>query len=100
MSENQPIDEPAASAEQPPDQRLYVVEDEWQAAVKQTSDRDRCYAQNPGEDFFHLILKGEIYLFRGHEKFCLSCATRHGLVTTDRLFWQNAPKKLGRERFV
>ncbi len=83
-----------------PDRRLYVVDDDWKAFVKTTSDRERCYSKFPGEDFFHLIMKGEIYIARGNEKYCLTCALRLGLVTTDRLHWQKTPRKLGREPFV
>lgn len=73
----------------PHDPRLYVVSPEgWEAKVKQGWEREYCYLQNPGEDYFHLITGGEIYLQRGSEKYCLACALRHGVLTTDRLKWQ------------
>ena len=72
-----------------PDRRLYVPLEGWQAHVKRGWEKEYCYAQNPGEDFFHLILSGEIYLQRDSEKYCLNCALRNGLVTGDRLYWQH-----------
>ena len=76
------------------DRRLYLSRPEgWEAKMKQGSEKEYCYAQNPGEDYFHLLLGGEIYVQRGDEKFCLNCAHRLGVVTTDRLHWQHVPQK-------
>lgn len=83
-------DPPADATNDVPDVRVYVTDArEWQARIKSDSERIYCYQKNPGEDFFHLIVSGEIYLARGEEKLCLRCAHRDGVVTTDRLFWQN-----------
>lgn len=72
------------------DVRLYVPDSEgWSAAVKQDSEKVYCYQKNPGEDYFHLILSGELYLVNGTEKLCLRCALRRGVVTHDRLYWQH-----------
>jgi len=72
-----------------PDIRIYVVDAQsWQARIKHDSDKIYCYQKNPGEEFFHLILNGEIYLTHGDEKYCLRCALRNEVVTSDRLFWQ------------
>jgi hypothetical protein len=77
------------SANEARDARLYVLSPEgWEARVKHTWDKEYCYAQNPGEDFFHLLLAGEVYLLRDNEKYCLSCALRRGIVTTNRVNWQ------------
>lgn len=77
-----------------PDVRLYVPDSEdWQARVKTDSEKIYCYQKNPGENYFHLILSGELYLVNGNEKLCLRCALRRGVVTTDRLFWQNRVRK-------
>lgn len=71
------------------DPRLYVPEPEgWEARLKRGWDKEYCYFQNPGDDFFHLLLSGEIYLQRGTEKVCLACAVRHGIATAERLNWQ------------
>jgi hypothetical protein len=34
----------------------------------------------PGQDFYHGLLDGEIFLQRGEQRFCLACAVRRGLV--------------------
>jgi hypothetical protein len=84
---------PAANVAPSPDVRLYVCHPEgWTAVVKQTSERMYCYQKNPGEDYFHLIVAGEIYLTFGEEKLCLNCAWRRGDVTQERLFWQHRRK--------
>jgi len=75
---------------EPCDRRLYLPEFEaWGIDVKQDSEREYCFRKNPGEEFFHLLLPGEIFLRKGDEKFCLSCAFQMDLLTGDRLFWQN-----------
>lgn len=78
-----------------PDTRLYLPDhDDWEVHIKRDSERFYCYAKLPGEDWFHLILNGELYVSRFHEKFCLRCALRLGFLTTDRLFWQHrVPKR-------
>lgn len=76
------------------DDRLYLPRREgWTAHVKSGWEKEYCYQKNPGEDYFHLLLSGEIYLQRGDEKYCLNCARRMGLVTSDRLYWQRRPRK-------
>ena len=78
-----------------PDTRLYIPDhSDWDVKIKRDSDRIYCYAKLPGQDYFHLILNGEIYLTRHHERYCLRCALRMNFVTLDRLFWQHrVPKK-------
>lgn len=74
------------------DERLFVLEHEgWTAAIKQEWTKEYCFGQNPGEDHYHLLLCGEIYLQRGTEKYCLNCASRHGFATHDRTYWQKGP---------
>ncbi len=71
------------------DRRLYVpVPEGWEVRIK-TGIQDYCQHRIPGEDGFHLILIGELYLQFGKEKVCLNCAYRHGVLTDDRLFWQH-----------
>ncbi|WP_397570266.1 hypothetical protein [Schlesneria sp. T3-172] len=73
-----------------PDHRLYVPDNEdWKAEIKRDSEKVYCYSKHPGQDWFHLILNGEIYVSRQHERYCLRCALRMGFLTDDRLFWQN-----------
>lgn len=83
--------QPAGQEVQPPepDYRLYVPDTQrWGVQVKRNSDNEYCYTANPGEDHFHLLLDGELYVERGFEKYCLNCAMRQGLITGDRLYWQ------------
>jgi hypothetical protein len=76
------------------DVRLYAPFPEgWQAQVKQGWDKQYCYYKHPGEDHFHVLVAGELYLQHGDEKVCLSCALRNGILTTDRLYWQHLPRK-------
>jgi hypothetical protein len=75
--------------------RLYVPEhDGWTAVIKHDWNKEYCFSQNPGDDHYHLMLSGEIYLQRGTEKYCLNCALRHGFVTRDRTFWQKGPSSV------
>ena len=86
---------PATRIDPIPDTRLYVPDHEdWDVHIKRDSERYFCYSKHPGEDWFHLILNGEIYVSHQHEKYCLRCALRMGSLTEDRLFWQHrVPKK-------
>jgi hypothetical protein len=71
------------------DTRIYVPEHQgWTAAIKHGWTKEYCFLQNPGEDFYHLLVSGEIYLQRGTEKYCLSCSLRHGFATRERSYWQ------------
>ena len=80
------------------DVRLYVPDpDGWSARVKQGWEKLYCFYKQPGQDFFHLLMSGEIYLQRGEEVVCLMCALRRGLVTTDRLNWQHRDRSRERE---
>jgi hypothetical protein len=76
-----------------PDIRLYLAQPEgWSAHVKHNWDKEYCFHKNPGEDFFHLLMHGEIYVQHEEEKYCLECALRNGIVTHDRLSWQKSSK--------
>ena len=78
-----------------PDTRLYVPDNEdWDVHIKRDSERMYCYSKHPGQDWFHLLLNGEIYVTRQHEKYCLRCALRMGFLTEDRLFWQHRVPKM------
>ena len=84
---DQPVDTAAADSA---DVRLYLPDpDGWTAKVKQGWEKLYCFYKQPGQDYFHLLMGGEIYLQRGEEVVCLMCALRRGLITTDRLNWQH-----------
>jgi hypothetical protein len=81
------------------DHRLYLpFSDDWQVRVHK-GIRTYCSFQNPGENWFHLLVDGELYLHSGEEKICLNCALRHGLLTTDRLYWQKGWGKPSSRQF-
>ncbi len=71
------------------DRRLYFpVREGWAVHVKTDGEKAYCYAKRTGEDFYHAIVRGELFVQRDHEKFCIECALQHGFLTSDRLFWQ------------
>lgn len=72
------------------DSRLYLPgwEAGWQVQLKTTWDREYCFAKNPGEEFYHLLMAGELYVQYDEEKFCLECARRRGVISEDRLHWK------------
>ncbi len=75
------------------DRRLYFPDSEgWEFRVK-SGPREYCSHRNPGEEWFHLLLDGELFLEFGEEKLCLNCAYRNGLLTDDRLFWQKGHRR-------
>ncbi|QDT16282.1 hypothetical protein [Alienimonas californiensis] len=75
------------------DGRLYVREmQNWKAVVKQDFAKLYCHAKMPGEDYYHLLTGGEIYLDDGESQLCLNCAVRTGVLTTDRQHWQREAK--------
>ncbi len=80
-------DEPVAPA-----RRLFLFERGWKVCVKTDSHREFCHAMAPGQNFYHRLLDGEIFLVRAEEKLCFDCAWRRGLLT-------GAPKRL-RESIV
>ena len=89
--ENQPSDREPAQA--PADIRLYIPEPNvWTARVKLGWEKEYCYAKTPGQDYLHLLLNGEVFIESREERLCLTCALRRGVITTDRLYWQNRPR--------
>jgi hypothetical protein len=71
------------------DERRYVLHPESTTAhVKETFEKEYCHAKVPGEEHFHLLVAGEIYLETNGERFCLNCAIRRGDLTPNRLHWK------------
>src|SRR5207249_3012868 len=68
--------------------RLFLRELGWRIGVKAGSEREFCYMVAPGQDYYHRLLDGEIFLSHGEEKLCLSCADRRGLLASE-------PRSLG-----
>ncbi len=55
-----PPKDSAVAHESPP--RLYVFEPGWRVSIKRGSHREFCYAMAPGQDYYHRLLDGEIFL--------------------------------------
>ncbi len=71
------------------DHRLYVHNsDTWKVKVKDDWNKECCYYKKEDEEFFHGLVKGEIYFFNGSEKLCLNCALVHHVVSDNRTHWQ------------
>jgi hypothetical protein len=65
----------------PDPRRLFLFEAGWRIGLKLGSEREFCYMTAPGQDFYHRLLDGEIFLARNDEKLCLACAERRGLLS-------------------
>jgi hypothetical protein len=90
---DQPSDPQENAADRPADVRLYIPDPKvWTARVKVGWEKEYCYARMPGQDYLHLLLNGEIFIESKEERLCLTCALRRGVITTDRLYWQNRPR--------
>jgi hypothetical protein len=83
------VDEPFTSSA-PQFARLFVREPGWKVALKVGSDRMFCYMMAPGQNYYHRLLDGEVYLSHGDERICLACASRRGLLSFE-------PRGLGDE---
>jgi hypothetical protein len=81
-----PSDEGQAMSESP---RLYVFEPGWRVSVKHGSHREFCYAMTPGQDYYHRLLDGEVFVHHGDERLCLSCAARRGLISFEPKLLRN-----------
>jgi len=60
--------------------RVFIHEPGWRIAQKVGSEREFCYMAAPGEDYYHRLYDGELYLYHAEEKLCLACAERRGLL--------------------
>jgi hypothetical protein len=60
--------------------RLFLRELGWTFATKQGTEREYCYAMLPGQDFYHRLMDGELYLQGTEERLCIPCAARRGLI--------------------
>jgi hypothetical protein len=60
--------------------RMFVFERGWNIGIKTGSHRELCHMMAPGQDFYHRLGDGEVYVQQNTEKLCLSCAFRRGLI--------------------
>lgn len=93
VSDDGELEPSVSAASELIDRRLYFPDSEgWKFGVK-SGAREYCSHRNPGEDWFHLLLDGELFLQFGEQKVCLNCAFRNGQLTDDRLFWQKGRRR-------
>jgi hypothetical protein len=72
---------PTQDAEIAASRRMFIFEPGWRVGVKTGSTRELCYMTAPGQDYYHRLLDGEVFLVRDGERLCLSCASRRGLIS-------------------
>ena len=83
------MDAPPNVTPKPADGRLYAPAAlDWRAVIKRDFSKQYCHTKAPGEDYYHLLTGGELYLDNGEAKLCLNCAVRAGVLTADRQHWQ------------
>lgn len=93
MSNEQHSDQQSTGKEA--DARLYVPINDTKnvsVSVKMSSSKEYCFSKFPDQDHYHLLMHGELYVTNGHDMYCLECAIKQGLLTTDRLNWQHQKK--------
>jgi hypothetical protein len=75
-----PFDDQDERDDAVPPRRMFLAEPGWRISVKTGNDREFCYMRAPGQDYYHRLLDGEVFVHRDEERLCLSCAMRRGLV--------------------
>ena len=50
--------------------------------MKVGSDRAFCYMMAPGQDYYHRLVDGELFVHYNEERLCFACAERRGLIST------------------
>jgi hypothetical protein len=74
--------------------RLFLREPGWQIGLKVGSEREFCFMIAPGQDFYHRLLDGEVFVTHGHERLCLSCADRRGLFSHEPRLLRDAVESI------
>jgi hypothetical protein len=64
----------------PAARRMFIFERGWTVGVKTGSHRELCHMMAPGQDFYHRLGDGEVFVQQNTEKLCLACAFRRGLI--------------------
>jgi hypothetical protein len=72
---------PETEPDRPAPRRLYLHEPGWQIGLKVGSVREFCYMMAPGQDYYHRLSDGEVFLYRNDERICVACAERRGLLS-------------------
>jgi len=66
--------------EEPMVPRVFLREPGWKIALKAGSEREFCHNIAPGEEAYHRLSDGELFVYSPEEKLCLPCADRRGLL--------------------
>ena len=67
------------------DVRIYVLDAEhFSPALQREATGRNCGRAAEGQDFFHRIATGEVYLTDGERDYCLNCAVAQGLASRTR----------------
>lgn len=82
---------PVETRQDPGPRRLFIHEPGWRIGQKVGSVREFCYMIAPGQDYYHRLLDGELFLFHGDERLCLACAERRGLLSYEPKGLREAP---------
>lgn len=67
----------------PSQRRMFLFEKGWRINLKTNSTREFCYQIAPGDNHYHRLLDGEVYLQKDDERLCLACASRRGLIADE-----------------
>ncbi len=65
----------------PGPRRVFLKEPGWRVGHKVGSERSFCYMMAPGQDYYHRLVDGELFVYHGDERICLACAERRGLLS-------------------
>lgn len=79
--------------EPPHDLRVYQRDTTYVPQINLADTRMYCHAQQEGEEYYHRIALGEVYLNRDDENFCLNCGFRRGLISLERPTLEHAAFK-------
>ena len=65
----------------PAGKRVFLSLPGWSVGLKVGSERSFCSMKAPGQDYYHRLLDGELFVWQGDERICFVCAERRGLLT-------------------
>ncbi|QDV32805.1 hypothetical protein [Tautonia plasticadhaerens] len=89
---NVPIPE-RTDQDEPNVPRVFLREPGWRVGMKHGSEREFCHNIAPGEEAYHRLSDGELFVHSADERLCLPCADRRGLLHFE-------PKGLGKARDI
>lgn len=73
------------------DLRLYLIEEDWQPLINLGDQRLFCHRVEDGQSHYHRIAAHEMYVAKDTENFCLACAIKKGILSTQRPTLEGAP---------